>query len=126
MGFVQKETSPRVVSADISTHIDIEQGTYEDYHPQKLSYAREGKVILFFKADWCASCSVVDEQVLESLEKIPAGVHILKVDFDTEFELRKKYGVTLQHTFVQVDEFGNMRAKWSNGQTLTDILEKTI
>lgn len=105
---------------------DTQKGKYEVYEPQKLLYAHDGKVILFFKADWCASCSVIDEKVLSSLEQIPSGVYIFKVDFDKEIELRKKYGVTLQHTFVQVDEFGDMIDKWSGGITLDDILEKII
>ena len=39
-------------------------------------------------------------------------------------ELKKKYEVTYQHTFVQVDAQGNMIKKWSGG-ALADIIDET-
>jgi thioredoxin-related protein len=37
---------------------------------------------------------------------------VYKVDFDNSTELRKKYGVTDKHTFVQVDKQGNKISMW--------------
>jgi hypothetical protein len=48
----------------------------------------------------------------------------LKVDYESSTELKKKYGVTYQHTLVQVDAQGNMITKWSGGNTLESLLEK--
>ena len=48
---------------------------------------------------------------------------ILSTDFDEHTDLKKKYGVTTQHTFVQVDADGNEIAQWSGGSTLEDVLE---
>ena len=59
---------------------------------------------------------------MANLQKIPAGIHILKVDYDHSEDLQKKYGVTYQHTFVQVDENGNLLKKWSGSPTLSSLL----
>ncbi len=95
------------------------QGIYADYTPEKLTLAENKKVVLFFKASWCPTCQAVDKNIVSS--KIPSGLAILKVDYDSSFELKKKYGVTIQHTFVQVDKNGNMIKKWIGGGSLADI-----
>jgi hypothetical protein len=51
------------------------------------------------------------------MSKIPAGVTIIKTDFDSSTDLRQKYGVTTQYTFVQVDSNGNEIAQWSATNT---------
>lgn len=48
-------------------------------------------------------------------DKIPENMVLMKTDYDTYTELKKKYGVTYQHTFVQVDENGNELTKWNGG-----------
>lgn len=101
-----------------------EQGIYEAFAPEKIALAKEHKVVLFFKADWCPSCIVADQAFNKEFASIPKNIAILKVSYDTEFELRKKYGVTVQHTFVQVDEKGNLITKWTGGATIGGILNK--
>jgi hypothetical protein len=56
--------------------------------------------------------------------KIKEGVTILDVNYDTATDLKKKYGVTYQHTLVQVDTKGNQIAKWQGSPTLADIESK--
>ncbi len=99
-----------------------ELGIYQAYSPEKLKLAKDHKVILFFKADWCPSCQVADQVLNTEFASIPKNLAILKVSYDTELELRKKYGVTVQHTFVQVDEEGNLITKWLGSVTIKDIL----
>ncbi len=48
----------------------------------------------------------------------------VKTDYDTERELKKKYGVTYQHTFVQVDAQGNQIKKWGGSNTLSAVLSQ--
>lgn len=99
-------------------------GTYEIYSADKLALASTGKVILYFHAPWCPTCRGVDADIVKNSANIPDGVHIIKTDYDSMIELKKKYGVTYQHTFVQVDEKGNLIAKWSGSPTLADIVKR--
>lgn len=97
-------------------------GTYEDYDTVKLALAGSGKVVLFFKASWCPTCNALNKDVEAHLKDIPSDVHILKVDYDNSAELKKKYGVTYQHTFVQVDSDGEQLNKWAGSPTLKDLV----
>jgi thiol-disulfide isomerase/thioredoxin len=99
-------------------------GVYEDYAPSKLAMAKTGKVILFFKASWCPECKAVDADIMSHLSAIPKNLAILKVDYDTSAEMKKQYGVTIQHTFVQVDANGKQIKKWIGSPTLSDIVSK--
>ena len=101
-----------------------EKGTYEAYAPQKIALASSSDVVLFFHAGWCPTCKALETNINAHLSDIPNGVHILKVNYDTESELKKKYGITYQHTFVQVDAQGNQIKKWSGSPTLNSLLSE--
>lgn len=64
--------------------------------------------ILFFHASWCPSCIKGDSQLqeLETAGKI--GTTVYKVDYDTSADLKAKYNIAMQHTFVKVDGNGNL------------------
>lgn len=100
-------------------------GQYVDYSASKLAMAAKGPVVLFFYATWCPSCKTTDADVMSHLKDIPANFTILKVDYDSNPELKKQYGVTYQHTFVQVDANGKMVKKWSGSPSLADIVAHT-
>lgn len=78
-------------------------GIYVDYSPTAIS-SSEGRTFLFFHAPWCPQCRSVEADILA--DGVPAGVTIIKVDYDTHQDLRQEYGVTLQTTFVEVDRAG--------------------
>lgn len=106
--------------------METSAGTYSTYSADKLAMAAQGDVVLFFKADWCPSCRALDSDIRANLSSIPAGVTILEVDYDSATELKQKYGVTTQHTLVQVDATGDLVKKWSGGNTLTAALMQII
>lgn len=94
---------------------------FERFTPSKITFADQKKVVLFFNAPWCVTCN---ELVLElPTIEIPDDVLFLSLDFDTEIELRKKYRVALQHTFVEVNSKGELIQKWAGG-SLKEALEK--
>ncbi|MFM2423781.1 MAG: hypothetical protein RLZZ70_168, partial [Candidatus Parcubacteria bacterium] len=97
-------------------------GVYAPYDASKLAMANSGDVVLFFKAAWCPSCRTLDSNIKANLEAIPAGLTILEVDYDTATALKQKYGVTTQHTLVQVDASGTQLKKWSGGSTLASVV----
>lgn len=93
-------------------------GSYAPYSEDML--AKTDNTVLFFHASWCPGCRATDEAL--SGETIPDDLTVLKLDFDNSGELRKKYGVTGQHTFVQVDADGNEVAKWRGSKNSADIV----
>lgn len=104
--------------ADVS-----EPGTFTDYSPEKLALASNGTVVLFFHADWCPSCRGLEDDINAKLDQIPANTHILQLDYDTETELKKKYGVIRQHTLVVVDADGTEVKKLTG---LTNTLDQVV
>ena len=73
---------------------------------------KDTKKVYFFHASWCSVCQAIDKEINADLSKIPNGVTIIKTDFDNSTDLRKKFGVTTQYTFVQVDTAGNEVSQW--------------
>lgn len=86
--------------------------TVSQYDADKSTYSDSDKV-LFFHASWCPICQGIEDEIEEDSSKIPEDAVFIKADFDSETELRQKYGVTTQYTFVQIDNEGNQIAKWS-------------
>lgn len=101
----------------------VSSGGYLNYTKDVLSDEKIN--ILFFHAKWCVSCKGLNDDIVKNVSMIPSDVNILKVDFDTSTQLKKKYGVTMQHTLVVVDGEGNLIKKL-NGLysvlTLNEIL----
>ena len=62
-------------------------GRYTDYIDGKNMEHAYKKTILFFHASWCGDCQAFDKVLSEGL--IPAGVQILKVDYDSRQDLLK-------------------------------------
>jgi len=128
-GMMDKETSESSVVEDKEQMVGedttmIKSGSYEVYAPEKLARAETGDVVLFFHASWCPTCRALNSDIEKNLETIPSDVSILKLDYDTETELKKKYGVTYQHTLVQVDAGGALIKKWSGSPTLSSLVSE--
>jgi len=87
------------------------------YSPATLASSTEndGRAVVFFHAGWCPTCKESDAKFQANPEEIPEDVTILKADYDTEIDLKKKYNVVAQDTFVQVDANGDEVTKWNSG-----------
>ncbi len=83
-----------------------------DFDANKDTYDNQTKVY-FFHASWCPICKSIDEDITSDPTQIPSNTTLIKADFDTSTELRQKYGVTTQYTFVKVDNDGNEISQWS-------------
>lgn len=99
----------------------MHKGSYEAYAESKLALADSGDVVLFFRASWCPTCKALDANIRSNVSAIPSGLTILDVDYDNSSALKQKYGVTYQHTLVQVDSKGNLIKKWSGSPTLAAL-----
>ena len=86
-----------------------EAGRYEKYNQATLENAK-GTRLLFFHAPWCSQCRKLDDDI--KAKGVPQGVVILKVDYDSNQELRQKYDVTLQTTVVRIDGDGKLVKKY--------------
>ena len=118
------KTEAESTMAKEETPMIKKEGSYGAYDASKLALAKDGgHVVIFFHAAWCPSCRAADADILGKLDTIPAGVHILKADYDQEVALKQKYGVTTQHTFVEVDATGVLVQKWSGGK-LAELVAK--
>lgn len=82
-------------------------GTYIDYNESTFA-STSGERIIFFHAPWCFQCREIEKDIKANLGKIPAGVTIFKIDYDSNQDLRKKYGVKLQTSFVKFDASGKV------------------
>jgi thiol-disulfide isomerase/thioredoxin len=101
------------------------KGTFTPYSQAQVSQASaDNKVVLFFNASWCPTCRATTKALNES--GVPAGITVLSVDYDANVDLRKQYGVTQQHTFVQVDAGGQKRTSWTGSASGADIAAKVI
>lgn len=102
-------------------------GSYLPFSPEVLAANSENRRVLFFYASWCPTCKPADKNFSDNVSKIPEDVAVIRVNYsdpDTdqaEKDLAKKYGITYQHTFVQIDADGKEIAKW-NGGSLTELL----
>lgn len=91
---------------------------------QAMMQAESQPVVLFFYASWCPSCKSAIKD-LEEHESDLGNIQVLVVDYDNSDDLQMKYGVSYQHTFVQIDGSGNALATWNGGNTDT-ILTNTL
>lgn len=86
--------------------------------------AEKGPVVLFFYATWCPTCNAA----MKDIDKDPGrlgDVTVVIVNYDKERDLKAKYKITYQHTFVQIDNQGNPLAVW-NGGGVDEILKHVV
>ena len=102
---------------------------YLPYSKDVLDQTAGNRRVLFFYANWCPTCRPTDANFQENISKIPEDVTVIRVNFNDpetdqeEKDLAKKYAVTYQHTFVQIDSQGKEVTKWNGGQT-DELLSK--
>lgn len=108
--------------ADDSTM--MEASRYIEYSPDAFAAAADKKRVYFFYAPWCPTCVPTDKEFNANLSKIPEDVMLFRTDYDTSTELKQQYGITYQHTFVQVDSDGNEVKKW-NGGGINELIANT-
>lgn len=95
---------------------------YSDIALVKAS--NDGRAVLFFWAPWCSTCSALDDELKEKSNELPEDLTILKVNFDTQKDLKRKYQIVQQHTLVQIDKNGNEITKWVGGNV--DLIKQQL
>ncbi len=106
---------------EFTTEPTDDRGSFLPYSAELVAANAEEGAVLFFNAAWCPTCQIAKKNFSENANSLPDGLHILDLDFDDNQDLRVRYGVTVQHTFVQVDENGELIKKWT-GSFIVDQL----
>lgn len=125
--FVVNKQSRNIEEAKMTA--DKSASRYVEYSKEIFDQAVNNRRVLFFYASWCPICRPADADFKQNSSKIPKDVTVLRVNYndpDTDQEekdLAKKYGITYQHTFVQIDAQGKELTKWTGGQT-DELLNK--
>ncbi|HSE29769.1 MAG TPA: thioredoxin domain-containing protein [Candidatus Saccharimonadales bacterium] len=110
----QDTTNSTIQTAQPTTQPDqaitpVQAGTYQNYSAETLATSKAKTNLIFFYAPWCPQCRALEKSIEQS--GVPENIAIFKVDYDTATELKKKYGVTIQTTIVQVNPDGSLIKK---------------
>ena len=76
--------------------------------------ATKNPTVLFFAADWCPSCQADLKDINANGAQL-GKVNIVVVDYDKSADLKMKYGITVQDTYVQIGAMGEKLAIWNGG-----------
>lgn len=100
-------TSPTESEEVTSLSTESNQPIYTAYTESSLQNYEGRNKVIFFHANWCPTCRALSSDIDSKLTSLPDNTVILKADFDSETDLKQKYGVKIQHTLVFVDDEGN-------------------
>jgi thiol:disulfide interchange protein len=88
---------------------EMNDSRYQDYSPENYRAVLGKKpFVLFFHADWCATCRRWEKNTLGKIDQLPADAVILKVDYDTETQLKKDFEINKQSMVVFIDHTGQI------------------
>ena len=118
------EESPSADAMEKTPEVMVTGGQYvtETQYREDPAAFQEGNTVLFFYAPWCPDCQETDKSIQQT--GVPDDINIVKIDFDNANDLRKKYGVTQQHTFVLIGADGEEIKKWTGSFSAEDINAK--
>lgn len=90
---------------------------YYTYSSSEIEAARQrgDRVVLYFWAPWCSTCTSLDLDIKQKKTMVPPGVAVMRIDYDSARELKRQYNVVTQHTFVQIDSKGKELSSWVGG-----------
>jgi thiol-disulfide isomerase/thioredoxin len=122
----ESPTNPQNTSVAVEPAESSDQYiSYETYQNSGDAYT-DTNVVLFFNASWCSTCKKARDNFESSLDQFPPDLTIVVVDFDENVDLKKQYGVTVQHTFVQINDQGEELKKWSGSVSVDEVNDQVI
>lgn len=99
----------------------MERKAYVAHSEEVLKQGQDTRRVLFFYASWCPFCQGADADFEKNMASIPSDITVIRVNYNdpdtdaSEKELARQYGVTYQHSFVQIDAMGKAVAAWNGG-----------
>lgn len=98
---------------------------YQEYtEARKIDLHGSKPYVLFFHANWCPICRVMETSITEGLASFPEGTTILKANYDTEKALKDEFGVRVQSTIIVLDADGEV--VWKGQDPALDDLKQYI
>lgn len=82
-------------------------GNYQSFETLSWTINSDKITVLNFYAPRCPSCRTAHSNILDEANQLPENLQILNIDYDSNKNLREKYWVTSQHTFVLIDRNSN-------------------
>jgi thiol-disulfide isomerase/thioredoxin len=133
-GSMMKSTKP---AADASGMKAVDSSAYavDGLGPQVKPFttekdawalAKTQTVVYFFAATWCPDCQATYRDIQAHFAQIPSSVTVLFVNYDKSADLKKKYAVTSQHTFVVVGPAGEKKQVWNGSTTVADLVKTAM
>lgn len=101
-----------------------EQAAQYSVYTGDLSFGTDEK-ILFFTSEDCGDCQIA-KQNLSSEEELAVFSDVIEVDLSINTALAEEYEVESAHTFVLIDENGNLIKKisgWISSESLLVLYE---
>ena len=114
---------PKTQPIQQGDEVSLSSDRYVAYSQSAFDSASDKRRVLYFHADWCPTCRPLNAALSKNPNQIPEGVVLFKTNYDTETALKTKYGITYQHTFVEVDVQGNAVQVWSGGN-VDDVISR--
>ena len=111
----QSQTQSQPTTETPSTGVE----RYVPYSEAALADTSDTKRVLFFHATWCSTCNAFEREI--EAQGVPEGITIVKANFDSDTDLKREYGVTVQSTFVLLDDQDQSVMSWPFGQGLSGI-----
>jgi len=103
---------PEAEALDIAS---LTEGKYIPYTLESWAMNEDKIRVLFFHAAWCPTCRAAQVGILENYTLLNPDTLVFKIDYDNSKDLKKKYKVTKQHTFVITDKNDKVIVKWYGG-----------
>lgn len=101
---------------------DTDSGTYQEYDAEAIAKSDADRIFLSFSATWCPSCRALDADILANASDIPPNVEIYKVDYDTATDLKRQYGITVQHSIIEINSDGEAVGSITHPLDLASLL----
>jgi len=120
---MEKKQGETMMENDGDKMMKSDSSRYVEYSKAVLDQSADKRRVLYFYATWCPSCKAANEDFTANPNKIPEDVVVIRTNYNDqntdqeEKDLAKKYGITYQHTFVQIDGQGKEVTKWNGGKT---------
>jgi hypothetical protein len=92
---------------------------------QVRALAAKGPAIVWFHAEWCPVCHHTMTNFRARWHEVQPGITLVIADYDAESDLKTRYGITYQNTFLQIAADGSKLAVW-NGGGIEALNEKPV